>query len=74
MHGFDQCDVAVENSKKEGLFRHLSRQAEHQQIFVIENTDNLAGIDETLLDNKVTFTKSKTNGRYGCLEGVFDVS
>lgn len=74
LHGFDQGDVAVENSMREGLFRHLSRQAEHQQIIVIENTDKLAGIDETLLGNKVTFTKSKTNGRYGYLEGVYDVS
>lgn len=74
LHGFDQGDIAVENSMREGLFRHLSRQAKSQQIIVIENTDKLAGIDEALLGNKVTFTKSKTNGRYGYLEGVYDVS
>lgn len=74
LHGFDQGEVAVENSMREGLFKRLTQQAQDQQIIVIENTDKLAGIDEALLGNKVTFTKRKTNGRYGYLEGVYDVS
>lgn len=47
----------------EGPFKHLTQQVQ-QQIIVIENTDDLAGADETLFGNKVTFTKSAANGIY----------
>lgn len=58
---------------REGPFKRLTQQAQDQQFIVIEDTDKLTGIGGALLGNKVTFTKSKTTGRYGYLEGVFDV-
>ena len=61
-------------SMKAGLFSYLAKQAVSQQIIIIENTNHMAGIplDENV--NIVELSKDKHNGRYGYLDGVYDVS
>ena len=75
LHGFDEGTRSTEDSSmKAGLFSYLAKQAVSQQIIIIENTNHMAGIplDENV--NIVEFSKDKHNGRYGYLDGVYDVS
>lgn len=56
-------------------FTHSSRkQAVSQQIIIIENTNHKAGIPLDDNINIVEFSKDKRSGRYGYLDGVYDVS
>ena len=56
-------------------FTHSSRkQAASQQIIIIENTNHMAGIPLDDNINIVEFSKDKHNGRYGYLDGIYDVS
>lgn len=45
-----------------------------QQIIIIENTNHMAGIPLDDNINIVEFSKDKHNGRYGYLDGIYDVS
>lgn len=44
------------------------------QIIIIENTNHMAGIPLDDNINIVEFSKDKHNGRYGYLDGIYDVS
>lgn len=44
------------------------------KIIIIENTNHMAGIPLDDNINIVEFSKDKHNGRYGYLDGIYDVS
>lgn len=54
--------------------RSSRKQAVSQQIIIIENTNHMAGIPLDDNINIVEFSKDKHNGRYGYLDGIYDVS
>lgn len=75
LHGFDEGIRPLEDSSmKVGLFSYLAKQAVSQQIIIIENTNHMAGIPLDDNINIVEFSKDKHNGRYGYLDGIYDVS
>lgn len=75
LHGFDEGIRPLEDSSmKVGLFSYLVKQAVSQQIIIIENTNHMAGIPLDDNINIVEFSKDKHNGRYGYLDGIYDVS
>lgn len=75
LHGFDEGIRPLEDSSmKVGLFSYLTKQAVSQQIIIIENTNHMAGIPLDDNINIVEFSKDKHNGRYGYLDGIYDVS
>ncbi|MBL3901177.1 hypothetical protein CE159_00525 [Bifidobacterium longum] len=75
LHGFDEGTRSTEGSSmKAGLFSYLAKQAVSQQIIIIENTNHMAGIPLDENANIVEFSKDKRSGRYGYLDGVYDVS
>lgn len=73
LHGFDEGNRTPDNSMRAGLFDHLAQQAKDQQIIIIENTNHMQGFALDESTNQISFTKSREQGRYGYLEGVYDV-
>ena len=73
LHGFDEGTSTPDTSMRAGLFEHLSEQAKQQQIIILENNDHLQGFTLDEGTNEISFTKRRDHGRYGFLEGVYDV-
>ena len=57
-----------------GLFEYFAEQAKDQQIIILENTDRTEGLKFTDQTCVIEFSKSKTQGRYGYLNDVYDVA
>ncbi len=74
LKGFDQGRAEAAGSMREGLFTYLTQEAIHQQIIILENTDEVPGVDRTIMGNIIEFTKDTENGCYGYLKGVIDVA
>ncbi|AHI22121.1 ATP-binding protein [Corynebacterium vitaeruminis] len=74
LHGFDEGKNTPNTSMRAGLFEYFAEQAKDQQIIILENTDRTEGLKFTDQTCVIEFSKSKTQGRYGYLNDVYDVA
>ena len=71
--GLDQgVDDAAPESMRTALFTYFMNHQDEGQVVVIENLDHIPNLNyEESGANIITFTKGRSKGRYGFLEGVF---
>lgn len=74
LHGFDEGKNTPNTSMRAGLFEYFAEQAKNQQIIILENTDRTEGLKYADQTQVIEFSKSKTQGRYGYLNDVYDVA
>lgn len=74
LHGFDEGKDTPNTSMRAGLFEYFAEQAKNQQIIILENTDRTEGLKYADQTQVIEFSKSKTQGRYGYLNDVYDVA
>lgn len=74
LHGFDEGKNTPNTSMRAGLFECFADQAKDQQIIILENTDRTEGPEYANQTRVIEFSKSKTQGRYGYLNDVYDVA
>lgn len=71
--GLDQgVDDAAPESMRTALFTYFINHQNEGQVIVIENLDHIPNLNyKESGANIITFTKGRSEGRYGFLEGVF---